>query len=79
MRMVSNKHVSGSSMKHFKRVHVLHKMYVAKPKNKVEEKPEPQEIEEAPEIIPDFKPKAQRRKKVADYIENNEEKPEYDG
>ena len=31
MRMVSNKHVTSTSMKRFKKVHVQHKEYVAKP------------------------------------------------
>lgn len=77
--MVSNKHVSGVSMKRFKRVHVLHKMYVAKPTNKVEEKPAAPVVEEKPEIIATPKVKTQKRKKVVKDIENNEEKPEYDG
>lgn len=48
--MVSNKHVTGTSMKRFKKVHVLHKEYVVKPVERVEVK---LEVEEStPEVRP---------------------------
>lgn len=46
MRMVSNKHVTSSSMKRFKRVHVLHKAYVAKPASITEKEESKPVVEE---------------------------------
>lgn len=34
--MVSNRHVTGPSMKKFKRIHVQHKVYITKPIEKLE-------------------------------------------
>lgn len=54
MRMVSNKHVTSTSMKRFKKVHVQHKEYVAKPVvERVEVKFE--EKEGTPEVRPEEK------------------------
>lgn len=44
MRMVSNKHVTSSSMKRFKRVHVLHKAYVVKPASMTEKETENKQV-----------------------------------
>ena len=50
MRMVSNRHLSPNSVKRFKKVHVIRKVYVSKP---VVEKPfiEPPVIDERQEDI----------------------------
>ena len=84
MRMVSNRHVTGASVKRFKKVHVQHKAYVVKPVEKAEEK-EPVVVVEDPvveevqeEVLETPKPR-RRSKKVEETLENNEEKPEYDG
>lgn len=86
--MVTNKHVTSQSVKRFKKVHVQHKAYVAKPVEKVEvviEEPvvekkvaeTPAIEEEQNEVLAAPKPRVRRKK--AEDIENNEEKPEYDG
>lgn len=71
MRMVSNRHVGGLSMKRFKRVHVHHKAYIEKP---IETKP----VAEAEEPVvaeaePVEKPKKTRKRKSKASAENNEE------
>lgn len=82
--MVSNRHVTGASVKRFKKVHVQHKAYVVKPVEKAEEKV-PVVVVEAPvvEEVKEEESKPQklrnRKKKVEETPENNEEKPEYDG
>ena len=46
MRMVSNRHVTGPSMKKFKRIHVQHKVYITKPIEKLEIKADERKKEE---------------------------------
>ena len=82
MRMVSNRHLT-SSVKRFKRVHVQHKAYIAKPISTVETSVPDKEVakeeekvtvrETADESTPK---KSNRRKKAAEDIENNEENTE---
>jgi hypothetical protein len=92
MRMVSNKHVTSTSVKRFKKVHVLHKAYVAKPIETAVEKIEPVIEKNEPVIIeaPAVKveeehtevfaaPVPKRKKRVTEPFENNEEKPEDNG
>ena len=91
--MVSNKHVTSTSVKRFKKVHVLHKAYVAKPIETVVDKVEPVVVEKSEPVhieTPVVKveeehteafamPIPRKRKKVVEPIENNEEKPEDNG
>ena len=82
MRMVSNRHLT-SSVKRFKRVHVQHKAYIAKPipvaESSVPEKEVAKEEEKVTvrETADESTPKkSNRRKKAAEDIENNEENTE---
>ena len=90
MRMVSNKHVTGQSMKRFKRIHIQHKPVLRVVDkvadiviNEIEmEKPVDEEIAEqfAPEESDvEVKPKTRRKKKTEDAVINNEEKSEENG
>ena len=93
MRMVSNRHVNTANMKRFKRVHIPHKVFIAKPEERAEEEPVLQvseivpaideyatpEVFETEVVVEAPKPKRSRKKKTEETVENNEEKPEDNG
>ena len=84
MRMVSKLHMSPTSVKRFKRVHVQHKAFVASNKPVVvaeETKVEEPVVEPVVETVVETEEvsapkKSQKRKKVEEPIENNEENTE---